>query len=299
MDKEAAMKISSCPPPWAPPSSVEEPFELYPSPANAQASPLRKKVFPFLKLSAELRNQIYLDIIGPSIPRPSREEQHPQYSWLKLTIEATFWPDRQFNAAFFVLNRQIYQEFAHTLWKVLNLEWRIKTFDLNPKELALFTSMKRLQRCTLIFDSTPFLSPELLSRPTFKTRYGNATAHELDIELTIFGLAHKLNRMSCLDEIHLEYGEESNCNEDYFVRYRDGSLLRLQGSDLRTVFGNELRGMKKVKISGTLCDECSALFASAMERPKEVLSEFYLVEPEKCIPRASLPQWDDKVRRWV
>ncbi|KAL8723093.1 MAG: hypothetical protein Q9225_000564 [Loekoesia sp. 1 TL-2023] len=242
-----------------------------------------EKIFPFLKLSAEIRNQIYLDIIGPEVPRP---------------VDTKFWPDRRFNTAFFVLNHQIHREFFHILWKVLSVEWKFDSFDLNLKELALFTSMKRLRRCKLMLDSRPAFSSELLARPVIRPRYGDATAYELDVELTVFGVAHKLNNMPHLEEIHLHY-EESQFDDDYFVRYQDGSLIRFAGSDLIIVFATELSGIKKVQISGILCDECSALLASAIKRPKEALPDAYMVQPEKCIPRKTLPQWNDKARGWV
>ncbi|KAI4170392.1 MAG: hypothetical protein LQ343_005014 [Gyalolechia ehrenbergii] len=255
--------------------------------------------FPFLKLSAEIRNQIYLDVIGPEVPRPQRLEQCPRRSSFKVLVETlSFWPDRKFNTAFFVLNRQIHQEFFHTLWKVLSVEWKLDNFDLDLKELALFTSMERLRRCKLILTSRLHFSSECKARPLVRSRYGDATAYELDVELTVFGLAHKLNRMPHPDEIDLEY-DESMYGDDYFVRYRDGSLVRFDGSDLKTSFGTELRGMKKIQISGNLCDECSSLLASAMKRPKEALPEAYRLEPEKCIPRETLPQWNDKARVWI
>lgn len=253
---------------------------------------------PFLKLSAEIRNQIYLDVIGPEVPRPQTYEQCPRRSGAKILIQTKFWPDRRFNIAFFVLNRQIHREFFHILWKVLRLEWKVDSFDLDLEELALFTSMKRLRRCKLILDSRPAFSSELLARPVIRPRYGDATAYELDVELIVFGLAHKLNRMPHLEEIHLHY-EESQFDDNYFVRYQDGSLVRFAGSDLTVVFGTELRGIKKTKISGSLCDECSALLASAIECPKEALPDAYMAQTEKCIPRTTLPQWNDKARGWV
>ncbi|KAL8642414.1 MAG: hypothetical protein Q9228_000882 [Teloschistes exilis] len=158
--------------------------------------------FPFFQLSGEIRNQIYLDILGPQLPRPIPEEP--------AGVSAT------------------------------------------------------------------------------------------DVELTTFGLGHRLSRMSHLKQMHLEYHESEDSWEDgYWVRYRDGSLVRHTGNDLKTVFSDDLRGMKLVHVSGTLCDECAALVASAIERPREILPEEYQQEPEKCIPRATVPLWEDKSRRWV
>lgn len=210
---------------------------------------IHKKTFPFLRLSAEIRNQIYLDIIGPQLPRPQRLEQCPHRSWFQILVEEKFWPDRTFNTAFFVLNHQIHHEFSHILWKVLSVEWKVDNFDLNLRELSFFTSMTRLQRCKLILNSGPGLSTELGARPVFRSWYGrrDATAFELDVELTVFGLAHKLSRMPHLDEIYVEYDEtESGFDQDYFVRYCDGSLIHFTGPDLKFVLGDDLRAMKNL-----------------------------------------------------
>ena len=256
------------------------------------------KIFPFLKLSAELRNHIYLDILGPVVPRPP----HPSITGpivlkpSRTVIEKNLWPNRKFNTALFVLNRQIHHEFTHILWKVLDVEWTLNGYHLHPTDVRLFTSIKYLQRCKLI------ISIDAL-------RYAN-TIHGItddyltspvpDIEETVFGLPHKLNRMLHLEQIHIEYHEDEDSYEgDYWVRSPDDSLLRYVGADLKTVFGIELRGVKKVRISGSLCDECSALLSSAIQRPKDTLPEVYRAELEQRIPRTTLPQWSDKVRGWT
>lgn len=98
------------------------------------------------------------------------------------------------------------------------------------------------------------------------------TGWGLDVDLAVFGLAHKLNRMPQLQEIHLEYRETEESYHDRFsVNFGDGSLRCYAGPDLEAVFSTNLSGMKQVGISGTLCDECGALLASAMERPKGIV----------------------------
>ncbi|KAI4187043.1 MAG: hypothetical protein L6R41_003069 [Letrouitia leprolyta] len=266
-------------------------------------SPPEDKIFPFLRLSAEIRNQIYMNVIGPKVPRPlGWHEQCPERSWAKILVgEKKFWPDRKFNEAFFLLNHQIHREFFHILWKVLSVEWKLDHFDLDLRELALFSSMTRLQRCKLILSS--YMESKLEARPPNRWHWfsrRDLTLFDLDAELTVFGLAHKLSRMLYLDEIHIEYDEsESGFDADYFIRYQDGSITHFTGLDLKTVFGNDLRGKKNVRVSGNLCDECAAAFTSAMVISNETLPDTYRVEPEKCIPRGTIPQWSDEVRGWI
>lgn len=251
-----------------------------------------RSVFPCLKLSGEVRNQIYRDVIGPKLPRPV--SVYCEHKWEYTFVGKDFWPDRRFNTALFFLNRQINREFSDILWNILGLEWNSDHFKLDRDDVARFVSMKRLQRCKLILD--------LRQCWTFECHF---TCHPftivpMDVELTVFGLAHKLNQMPHLREVHLEYNQSDGAfDEDFFLRYRDGSLIRYSGHDLKTVFADDLRGMKKVQMSGTLCGECAALVASAMERPKEVLSDLHAKEPDRCIPRHTLPQWSDKHRGWI
>ncbi|KAL8765807.1 MAG: hypothetical protein Q9209_007211 [Squamulea sp. 1 TL-2023] len=244
-------------------------------------------IFPFLELSGEIRNQIYLDIVGPKLPRP-------------LYCEEYFRPDRRFNTAFFTLNRQVSREFSDILWNVLSVEWKNNKFELNREDVARFTSMKRLQRCKLILELQFTFRYPSTERAAHDHTRRNLTTEAMPVECTVFGLGHKLNRMPHLKEIHLEYeGYDGDFDIDYFLWYRDGSLIRWSGDDLMTVFADNLRGMKKVQVSGTLCCECAALVATAMERPKEVLSEFHATEPDKCLPRSTVPQWCDKARGWI
>ncbi|KAL8841642.1 MAG: hypothetical protein Q9170_000856 [Blastenia crenularia] len=275
------MNITNCPeqgpqpPATLPGASPAEPTSL--------PAPLEEKIFPFCKLSGEIRNQIYTDIIGPKVPRP---KIFKEIKWREVNVGPRFWPDRKFNTAIFLLSRRTHQEFMHVLWDILGVEWEVDDSKLDQKDVRLFTSMRLLQRCKIIIDTYKF-GPVYLGG-------------DWDVELTVFGLAHKINRMPHLEQIHLEYIEDEDSYTDhYFVRFQDHSVQHYYGSDLKTVFGTELRGMKKVEISGSLCDECSALLASAMERSKEVLPQHPGTEPEKCIPRATLPQWNDKVRGWV
>lgn len=270
-------------------------------------SPSKGKIFPFLRLSGEIRNQIYLDIIGPEVSQPRKI--HKNAYGEEYEVGGRFWPIRVFNTAVFVINRQINKEFSDVLWNTLSVEWRLYSYELDKEHLRLFTSMKRLQRCKLItsteaLDKSTFMwcpSQDRILPHEWSKRVRDTTAITLDIDLTVFGLAHKLNRMPQLKEIHIEYWEEENifADESYWVRFRDGSLDRYVSTDLKDVFAAELRGMTKAQTSGTLCDECAALFASAMERPKEKLPEFYTQEPERCIPRDTVPQWNDKIRGWV
>ncbi|KAL8671738.1 MAG: hypothetical protein Q9168_003760 [Polycauliona sp. 1 TL-2023] len=261
-------------------------------------------IFPFLNLSGEVRNQIYLDIIGPKVPRPSGQcnAQH------KTSLAIEFWPDRKFNTAFFYLNRQIHREFSDILWNTLGVEWQNNYFELDKKDSAKFMSMKRLQRCKLILGFQPWCEPRPRPPSEIENRLPNSCYYARRpimtktraVELTVFGLAHKMNRMTELRELHLQYsGYEVDFEMDYFVGYRDGSIVRWSGDDLVIVFGNDLRGMKEVTISGTLCDECAALLASAMERPKEVLLDLDAEEPDKCVPRFTVPRWSDKQRGWI
>ncbi|KAI4240440.1 MAG: hypothetical protein L6R40_005151 [Gallowayella cf. fulva] len=243
-------------------------------------------VFPFLRLSGEIRNQIYLNIIGPKLPRPlTIFKDGRNYS----THDPDLWPDRNFNTALFFLNRQINREFSDVLWNTLGVVWKNDCFELDMDDVARFTSMKSLQRCKLILDVHVHWKPP-----------PRVTVDAIDVELTIFGLAQKLSRMSYLREIHLEF-QERDCDYDhgYFLRYRDESLIRWSIDDLKTVFGNDLRGMKKVQLSGIHCSGCAADCASGMERPREELSESDAKEPERCIPRLTNPQWSDKARGWI
>ncbi|KAI4122231.1 MAG: hypothetical protein LQ338_005937 [Usnochroma carphineum] len=287
-------------------------------PAVAQA---KATVFPFLKLSGETRNQIYLDIIGPEMPRLRNLDKSPHA--VDVLGRKKFRPLRKFDTALFVLNHQTNQEFSDILWNVLSVEWKVDSYKLDEEELRLFTSMRRLQRCELILDTRAIFFSSMVLRPRrnldwhstvpashcgsdwlsvngWSINARDMTGWALDVELTVFGLAHRLNRMTQLQQIHLDYCEymDSYYNS-YFVRFRDGSLLRYTGADVRAVLSTELRGMKKVEISGSLCDECAALFASAIEGPKEPLPEVYMQDPETCIPRHTTPQWDDKNRGWV
>ncbi|KAL8855114.1 MAG: hypothetical protein Q9221_000020 [Calogaya cf. arnoldii] len=242
-------------------------------------------IFPFLKLSGEVRNQIYRDIIGLKLPRPLSIycEQKREYKSVLL------WPDRRFNTAFFFLNRRINREFSDMLWDILGVEWKNDDFELNKKDVARFLSMKRLQRCKLIVELHRMWRPW---RPFMD--------QSMEVEDNVFGLAHKLNRMPHLREIHLAYNESDGAfDDDFYVEYRDGSLIRWSGDDLKTVFVDDLRGMKKVQISGTVCCECTAMFASAMERPKEMLSDLNAKESDSCFPRRTVPQWSDKQRGWI
>ncbi|KAI4281171.1 MAG: hypothetical protein L6R38_003911 [Xanthoria sp. 2 TBL-2021] len=255
-------------------------------------------VFPFLRLSGEVRNQIYGDIIGPKLPRPFSVycEQKREYKSV-----GDFWPDRKFNTAFFFLNRQINREFSDILWNILVVEWKNDHFELDKHDVVRFVSMKRLQRCKLILELRQNWRPSQISRPIsyYYTRHP-ITAMTMEVELTVFRLAHKLNQMPHLREVHLEYNESDGAfHRDFFLRYRDGSLIRWSGDDLKTVFSDDLRGMKKVQMSGTLCSECATLLASAMERPKEFLSDLHAKEPDRCISRNTLPQWSDKHRGWI
>ncbi|KAL8908064.1 MAG: hypothetical protein Q9207_001043 [Kuettlingeria erythrocarpa] len=278
------------------------------SPIVAQPPP-KGKTFPFLKLSGEIRNQIYLDIIGPE--RPRTRKFHKLAYGGEYEVGGKFWPMRRFSMALLLVNRQIHEEFSDIVWDVQSVEWRLPSYELDKDDLRLFTSMKRLQRCKLI------ISTDEVHRSTYialyrdqnqslddewSERVRDSTASGRDIEFTIFGLAYKLNRMPQLKEIHIEYWEGERAYDDkqsYWVHLRDGSLHRYVGASLRDVFGTELRGMTKVQISGTLCDKCAALFASAMERPKEVLPDVYRQEPERSIPRNTVPQWNDKIRAWL
>lgn len=301
LDGTTAMKNQPKPDKWEPQPAIDVP-KPPPDPIVAQA-PLEEKIFPFLNLSGEIRNQIYLDIIGAEVPRVGRSHSNP--CGVENEDGGKFRPVRTFNTALFVVNHQINQEFSDVLWNVLSVEWAVCSYELDKEELRLFTSMKRLQRCKLIIDTQKIRRPTWTYRDRsldglWSTRVRDTTAEGLDIERTVFGLAHKLNRMPQLKEVHLEYGEhEDSYDESYWVRFRDGSLYRYDAADLKAVFGTELRGMKKVQISGSLCDECAALFASTFVRPKETLPEAYMQEPEKCIPRHTVPQWNDKIRGWV
>lgn len=254
----------------------------------------REEFFPFFRLSGEIRNQIYLESLGPQLPRPVPEPGAG-------TEEKVFWLDRHVNVALFLVSRQVSREFSDILWDNLGVEWHVDTFELDPDEALRFFSMKYLQRCKLILR----LSPSRIraaSRRVYIPWYHSYTwvDNAMDVELTTFGLGHRLSRMLHLKQIHLEYHESEDSWEDgYWVQYRDGSVVQHTGSDLKTVFSDDLRGMKIVNVSGNLCDECAALLASAIERSREILLEVYTQEPEKCIPRATVPVWEDKSRRWV
>ncbi|KAI4260174.1 MAG: hypothetical protein LQ352_000439 [Teloschistes flavicans] len=253
----------------------------------------RKAFFPFLQLSGEIRNQIYLDILGPQLPSPLPGQSGCEKQDL-------FWLDRQFNVALFLVSRQVSREFSDILWDNLGVEWHMNTFELDPKESRRFFSMKLLQRCKLILHSHPNFMYAASSTENRTRITGNSVFTAMDVELTTFGLGHRLSRMSHLKQMHLEYYEnEDSWSDGYWVRYRDDSLVQYMGTDLKTVFSNDVRGMKLVQVSGTLCNECAALVASAIERPREILPDVYKQEPEKCIPRATVPLWDNKGRRWV
>ncbi|KAL8695146.1 MAG: hypothetical protein Q9218_000314 [Villophora microphyllina] len=260
-------------------------------PAKVIISP-QKTGFPFLRLSGELRNKIYLDILGPQLTRPL-----PQYGYY---TERLFWLDRKFNKALFFVNKQISREFLDILWDTLGVEWHISSFELDPEESRRFFSMRYLQRCKLILYSSPnhlYAPSSILDRPRILRDY---TAAAMDIELTTFGLGHRLSRMPYLKQIYLDFHEgEDSWDDGYWVRYRDGSLVQYMGSDLKTIFSTDLRGIKLVQMSGNLCDECAALVASAIERPREILPYVYMQEPERCIPRTTTPQWEDHSRRWM
>ncbi|KAL9001344.1 MAG: hypothetical protein Q9169_000235 [Polycauliona sp. 2 TL-2023] len=218
------------------------------------------------------------------------------------TANVDFWPDRKFNTAFFFLNRQINREFSDILWNNLGVEWNNDYFELDKDDVARFVSMKRLQRCKLILKLWNMWRPsEEINRPSsYYDSLHPSVADTAEVKRTVFGLADKLNRMPYLREVHLHYsGSEGDFYKGYFVSYRDGSIVRWSADDLVTVFGNDLRGMKKVQISGTLCCECAALLASAMERPKEALSDLAAKEPERCHPRFTVPEWSDKHRGWI
>ncbi|KAI4105797.1 MAG: hypothetical protein L6R37_002544 [Teloschistes peruensis] len=261
---------------------------------SAIATLPQETFFPFFQLSGEIRNQIYLDILGPQLPRPIPEEPAGGKEG------EFFWIDRQFNVALFLVSKQISREFSDNLWDNLGVEWHIDTFVLDPEETLRFFSMKYLQRCKLILHSSPSFTYAASRRFDRRGNIYDITVSAIDVELTTFGLGHRLSRMSHLKQMHLEYHESEDSWEDgYWVRYRDGSLVQHMGNDLKTVFSDGLRGIKLVHVSGTLCDECAALVASAIERPREILPEEYQQEPEKCIPRATVPLWEDKSRRWV
>ncbi|KAL8703008.1 MAG: hypothetical protein Q9201_003824 [Fulgogasparrea decipioides] len=274
-------------------------------PELVQMSP-KKAIFPFLRLSGETRNQIYLEILGPKLPRPPPPPPLPLGTWSRPSgsrdLERYFWLDRKFNTALFLLNRQISREFMDVMWDNLGVEWHVDSFELDPKDNRRLEAMNRLQRCKLVLHSHPtyhWFPANSVTRQTPHSTY-DLTAWALDIELTVWGLGHKLNRMPHLKQVHIEYTEEEDTWEDgYWLRFRDGSLVQFFGPELKTVLSTDLRGIKNVTVTGTLCDECAALVASAIERPKDILAEAYMQEPDKCIPRKTVPQWCNKTRGWI
>ncbi|KAL9585709.1 MAG: hypothetical protein Q9212_001366 [Teloschistes hypoglaucus] len=274
------------------PPDPPKPQHLVTMEDSAIATSPQEASFPFFQLPGEIRNKIYMDFLGPQLPRPIPEPGAGKE-------ENFFWLDRQFNVALFLVSRQVSREFLDILWDNLGVEWHVDTFELDPKETLRFFSMKNLQRCKLILRLSP---SRIASRKLYIPSYDSYTSVDtaMDVELTTFGLGHRLSRMLHLKQLHLEYHEsEDSWEYGYWVAYRDGSLVQHMGTDLKTVFSDDLRGMKLVHVSGSLCDECAALVASAIERPREILPEMYEQEPEKCIPRATVPVWEDKSRRWV
>lgn len=164
--------------------------------------PSKGKTFPFLELSGEIRNQIYLGIIGPEIPRTRKF--HRGAFGIEYEVGGKFWPVRRFSMALLLVNRQIHEEFSDILWGTLSVEWKLSSYKLDKEDLRLFTSMKRLQRCKLIISMKELSQLTYIYDPrdrdrsldnVWSTRARDTTAGSLDIELTIFGLAYKLNRM--------------------------------------------------------------------------------------------------------
>ncbi|KAL8737447.1 MAG: hypothetical protein Q9181_001663 [Wetmoreana brouardii] len=264
-------------------------------PVPLQMSP-EKAIFPFLRLSGEIRNQIYLEILGPKLPKPPPLLSPLPRTWRRPSdsgdCERYFWFDRKFNTALFLLNRQINQEFMDVMWNNLGVEWHVDTFELDPKDTSRLEAMNRLQRCKLILHSHPTyhcFPAKSVMRQTPHSRY-DLTAWALDIELTVWGLGHKLNRMPHLKQVHVDYTEEEDTWEDgYWLRFRDRSLVQFFGPELKTVLSTDLGGIKNVTVTGTLCDECAALVASAIERPKEKLAEAYMQESENVSQEKLFP----------
>ncbi|KAL8734673.1 MAG: hypothetical protein Q9166_001329 [cf. Caloplaca sp. 2 TL-2023] len=167
--------------------------------------------------------------------------------------ERVFWLDRSFNTALFSLDRQINRQFSDLLWNILGVEWKSDCFELDPAHVARFTSMKRLQRCTLILEiANLWLSYDYqgtgaaAARDLTNHSSRNLLTKAMHVELSIFGLAHKLNRMPHLREIRLECNQcEVSLQQDYFLRYQDGSLVRYPGDELKTVFSKRPQGPKE------------------------------------------------------
>ncbi|KAL8710395.1 MAG: hypothetical protein Q9220_004996 [cf. Caloplaca sp. 1 TL-2023] len=256
------------------------------------------KPFPFLSLSGELRNQIYTYILGPRLPRPIPSEAPGDN-----THEEHFWPDRKFNTALFLLNRQTNREFSDVLWNTLALEWNVDSFELQPDHLARLRCMQpRLQRCKVLLDlRSPYWKVFRPRRPLYNPTNRDITASALEIEKTIFGLGHLLNSsMPHLKEIHIEYLEDKHTiNDDYWLLYRNGAMVHWMGADLKVVVGEDLRGFKDVRIGGNLCEECTALVLSVIEQPKEARPDEWNEGPGVCFPKDTLPRWDQKIRDWV
>ncbi|KAL8953911.1 MAG: hypothetical protein Q9222_000285 [Ikaeria aurantiellina] len=269
---------------------------------DAMAPEAEEKPFLFLSLSGELRNQIYKLIIGPKLPRPPTTPQLPNRDD-SANEKNFFWPDRKFNTALFLLNRQTNREFSDVLWNTMTLEWNIDCFELRPDHLARLRCMApRLQRCNVILDLRKAWGSKLLLRPLYDPTGRDITASALEIERTIFGVGSLLNdSMPCLKEVNIEYLEDTQSyDDDYWLVYRNGAMVRWLGSDLKLVVGADLRGFKSVRIGGNLCEECTALVLSVIDQPKEVRwEEWKGGSSGMCYPRDTLPRWDNKIRGWV
>ena len=248
------------------------------------------KSISFLALSGEIRNQIYLDILGPQLCRP--DDDTPFYEQEKGYFDPKakgFFIDHQFNRSILLVNRQVNREFSDVLWQHLRVDLLIETLRLDQKDMARLLSMPRLEQCTLRIHLTHRWQHPDVHGDDFDQRI-------VDIDLTVFSIAHKLSRMSRLNRVCVDYIEDQDdYDDDHFLRYRDGSIIRRSYSDLKDFLGQDLRGIKNLQVTGTLCGECTALLVSAMECPPEV----YIQDPDYCFPTETTPEWSDKVRNWI
>ncbi|KAL9020334.1 MAG: hypothetical protein Q9185_002412 [Variospora sp. 1 TL-2023] len=170
----------------------------------------------------------------------------------------------------------------------MSVEWTVQTYKVGEEEVRLFTSMKRLQRCKLIVETSKIhfstwalreLRDQDWHSKVPRMHCGSlyhinvSPCWALKVEDTVLGLVYQLNYMPQLKELHLEYKEDDNLRlESFFVHSADGSLRRYSGYNIKMLFNSDLRYMKKVHIRGNLDDFWTASIASAVILPKEIVS---------------------------
>ena len=240
-----------------------------------QQQHLEEPAFNFQALPGEIRNQIYLETLGPAWERQPLLDSCLRFSHTT-------------NTSMMYLNRKTREEFLDVLWDHLSVSLVIDQFMLPMDELKTLLSMTRLQKCSINIRALPF------RREGLSLRFRETDI--LDVEQTVFGLPHRLNRMPNLRQIDLNYSEEAaDVPVSYWLRYCDGSFVQHLSTDIKDVFSQDLRGMKAAHVTGSLCDECAASVASSMKRPKEIQTR----EPERCVPHLTTSKWSEKLRRWL